>query len=311
MTDTVDWAKDYDIFDPEYVEDPYPVWDELRETCPIAHTDRWGGSWLPVAIRRRAAIAHDVEHFSSREVSVVPSIRGGRTAASDRRSADLVRPAGPHVVTPPLAAVVLAPKRSRSTSRPPASCAAASSTASPTRGRADAAVDYAQQIPARVIAAVLGVPPDMADTFTGWVRDVLEFAHDPERRGAGRAAISSPTSTSRSRTGATNPGDDLISELLHTEVDGDRSPTDTSWARRRSRSSPASTRPGARSAPPSGTSRPTTDDRAPPRRRSPSCIPIAIEELLRAYSPVTMARIVAERRRGRRLPDAARATASC
>ena len=27
-----DLATDYDIFDPQYVADPFPIWDELRET---------------------------------------------------------------------------------------------------------------------------------------------------------------------------------------------------------------------------------------------------------------------------------------
>ena len=53
------------------------------------------------------------------------------------------------------------------------------------RSSADAAGDYAQQIPVRVIAAILGVPSSLSDTFTGWVRDVLEFADDPERRRRG------------------------------------------------------------------------------------------------------------------------------
>ena len=38
-----DWATDYDIFDEAYITDPYPIWAELRERCPIAHTERWGG----------------------------------------------------------------------------------------------------------------------------------------------------------------------------------------------------------------------------------------------------------------------------
>ncbi|HUF54845.1 MAG TPA: hypothetical protein VMR52_13935 [Dehalococcoidia bacterium] len=42
-----DWAIDYDIFDPDYVRDPYPIWDDLRQQCPIAHTERWSRSWLP------------------------------------------------------------------------------------------------------------------------------------------------------------------------------------------------------------------------------------------------------------------------
>ena len=41
----------------------------------------------------------------------------------------------------------------------------------------------------RVIAHILGVPADMSDTFTGWVRDVLEFADDPERRQRGAEGL--------------------------------------------------------------------------------------------------------------------------
>ena len=43
-----DLATDYDMFDPDYMRDPVPAWAELRGTCPIAHTERNGGSWLPL-----------------------------------------------------------------------------------------------------------------------------------------------------------------------------------------------------------------------------------------------------------------------
>ena len=56
-------------------------------------------------------------------------------------------------------------------------------------GRADAAAGYAQQIPVRVIATILGVPAELSDTFTGWVRDFLEFADDPERRRRGMVEL--------------------------------------------------------------------------------------------------------------------------
>jgi len=29
------------------IEDPFPIWDELRKKCPIAHTDRFMGVYLP------------------------------------------------------------------------------------------------------------------------------------------------------------------------------------------------------------------------------------------------------------------------
>ena len=42
-----DWATDFDHLDPRWVNDPYPIWDELRQKCPIAHTDRFKGVYLP------------------------------------------------------------------------------------------------------------------------------------------------------------------------------------------------------------------------------------------------------------------------
>ncbi len=61
-----DWATDYDIFDAGYVKDPFPVWDDLREKCPVAHTERWGGSWMPTTYEDLRKIAADVGIFSSR-----------------------------------------------------------------------------------------------------------------------------------------------------------------------------------------------------------------------------------------------------
>jgi cytochrome P450 len=73
-----DWASDYDIFDPQYIADPYPIWAELRETCPMAHTDRWGGSWLPTRYEDVYAIAHDIVTFpSGHGISVVPMMPVG------------------------------------------------------------------------------------------------------------------------------------------------------------------------------------------------------------------------------------------
>ena len=40
-----DWTTDYDIRDKDYVENPVPIWAEMREKCLVAHTDRLGGSW--------------------------------------------------------------------------------------------------------------------------------------------------------------------------------------------------------------------------------------------------------------------------
>ena len=66
-----DWTSDYDIFDPEYVTDPTPVWSDLRDQCPIAHTERWGGSWLPTRHADLQALAGMVPELSSTDPVVV------------------------------------------------------------------------------------------------------------------------------------------------------------------------------------------------------------------------------------------------
>jgi hypothetical protein len=68
--EVTDWATDFDIVDPDYIRDPSPVWHELRERCPVAQTERWGGALMPVCHEDVATIAHYTEHFSSESVSV-------------------------------------------------------------------------------------------------------------------------------------------------------------------------------------------------------------------------------------------------
>src|SRR3546814_14797361 len=70
-SDVQDWATDFDILDPDYVADPAPMWADLRERCPMAHTDRYGSTWLPTRYDDLAAIAHDVDRFSSRDIAVI------------------------------------------------------------------------------------------------------------------------------------------------------------------------------------------------------------------------------------------------
>ena len=36
-----DWTTDYDHFDPQWTENPYAIWDELRGKCPVAMSQRF------------------------------------------------------------------------------------------------------------------------------------------------------------------------------------------------------------------------------------------------------------------------------
>src|SRR3954471_17828205 len=61
-----DWATDFDHTDDVWAADPYPIWNELREKCPFAHTERYGGAWLPTRYDDISEIAYDTDHFTSR-----------------------------------------------------------------------------------------------------------------------------------------------------------------------------------------------------------------------------------------------------
>jgi cytochrome P450 len=295
-----DWATDYDIFDPQYVADPYPIWDELRERCPIAHTDRWGGSILPTRYADVYAIAHDIETFpSGNGIAVVPMIPapGQAPVVGGDGAPVLISGVPPISADPPLhtwtrrlVLPTMSPARvaeyevfTRELCRRLVDDVIA-------RGEGDAAAEYAQQIPVRVIGHILGVPESMAGTFTEWVRDVLEFAHDPERRRRGITGIIQYLDGAIGEREA-NPTDDFISELIRSEHDGEPvtrdvvmgmcallliAGIDTTWSSIGSTMWHLATHP---------------DDR---RRLAtePDLMPTAIEEFLRAYAPVTMARRV-------------------
>jgi cytochrome P450 len=228
MSDTKpvsNWATDFDVFDQQYVNDPYSIWAVLRDECPIAHTDRWGGSWLPTRYEDVTEIARDIEKFPSRfGISVVPPMNAG-----DPNSLPAFLPYGvpPISSDPPLHTWTrrlilpwMSPQRTLTYEPMTKDLCNRLIDGFIANGQADAAADYAQQIPVRVIAHILGVPESMSDSFTGWVRDVLEFAYDEERRRRGLVGVIQffqKAIVERKE----NPGDDLISELLQTEIDGE------------------------------------------------------------------------------------------
>src|SRR3984957_19666780 len=88
-----DWATASSHPEPEWSADPYPIQDDLRQRCPIAHTGRFGGGWLPTRYEDVAAIAADTARFSSRSIIMGNFPPPARAAPDGRHPADLLRPA--------------------------------------------------------------------------------------------------------------------------------------------------------------------------------------------------------------------------
>src|SRR5262245_18356261 len=149
----MDWARDFDHLDEAWVEDPYTIWEHLREDCPVAHTDRYRGVYLPTRYEDVRAIALDHENFSSRQVIVRAFVPARAVSAppitNDPPRHLYARRALLPAFTP--AAIDRLVPRTREICNE-----LIDSILARNDGRSDAAVDYAQHVPVRVIALLLG-----------------------------------------------------------------------------------------------------------------------------------------------------------
>ena len=71
-----DWVNDWDWLDEQWGANAIEIWNDVREQCPMAQTERYGRAFMPVTMEAVAQVAQDTEHFSSIWVNV------GRTAAA-------------------------------------------------------------------------------------------------------------------------------------------------------------------------------------------------------------------------------------
>jgi cytochrome P450 len=282
-----DWVHDFDHTDPRWTEDPFPIWDELRAECPVVHTNRFLGCYLPTTYEAVKQIAYDSEHFSSRRIIVRD-----------------VRPEPPGVA-PPITSDPPEHKSAKQVLLPPFTPDAMKKLEPRVRaicnelidefiadGKCDAAARYTKHIPVRAIAHMLGIPEKDGELFIKWIHGILELGiRDND------ALLSAVQEMTEYFSGhiaqrRKQPTDDLISTLIHARgKDGEPlsdghvlgslrliliAGIDTTWS-----AIGASLWHLAKT--------PADRDRL---IAEPALMPTAVEELLRAYAPVTMAREV-------------------
>ena len=285
-----DWANDFDHTDPVWAADPYPIWADIRSSgCPVAHSERYGGVWLPTSHEDISAIAYDTDHFTSQSVVV-----------SEGRP---MMPA-PQGIAPPISSDPPFHHEARRLLLPAFSPKAVALLEPFTREYCnelldavdgkdliDAAVDYAQHIPVRVIAKMLGFPPEDADTFRMFVHNALEGVDLPVEKRMENFGLLDEYLRAQVEDHIANPRDDLTTFLLNAEMDGQPlnaehvggtiallliAGIDTTWS-----AIGASLWHLAKT--------PADRERL---ASEPALMPFAVEEFLRAYAPVTMARLV-------------------
>jgi cytochrome P450 len=285
-----DWATDFSHLEPQWAADPYAIQDDLRQRCPIAHTERFGGAWLPTRYEDVSAIAYDTDRFSSRAIILSnfrPPLELAPVGTAPPISSD---PPFHHDARKLLLAAFTKKEVSRQEEATRAYC---HSLIDSLQGQevVDAARDYAQHIPVRVIANMLGFPPEDGPQFREFVEDLLEGINLPPDERRARVARLFDYLLEQVHAHLDEPRDDLTTFLINAELYGRKldpdvvtgamgllliAGIDTSWS-----AIGASLWHLAKT--PADLGRLVAD---------PGLLPTALEEFLRAYAPVTMARLV-------------------
>jgi cytochrome P450 len=281
-----DWITDFDHIDPRWTENPYPIWDDLRQKCPVAHSERYLGVYLVTSYEACRTIAYDTEHFSSRRVMV----------RSERVE--------PPIQAPPITSDPPHHRPAKQILLPYFTLAAVKKLESKTRqicnelidrfiadGRCDAAMQYSRHVPTRVIAAMMGIPEKDSDLFIKWVHEILELGITDTAMIMGALREMSDYFVNQIELRKKHPTDDLITSLMQVQHEGKPfsaehvvatlrllllAAIDTTWSA-------------------IGASLCHLAKTPADRERliaEPELMPTAIEEFLRAFAPVIMAREV-------------------
>jgi cytochrome P450 len=279
-------AVDFDHYAERFAADPFPVLDDLRAEG-VVRSEAHGGFWVVTRYEDVRQVALHPEVFSSRYTSVPKDIGFG----------DVLIP--PVQLDPPdhtrmkkLLVPAFTPARVSAFDASTRETARTILESVVPLGRFDASEDFARLVTTTVVCQLLGVP-EAVELFTGWVRRLLEQAaiHPADAQVAGAELFGVVSDVVAQRRA--NPGADMVSFLVESVVDGERlrddevlfasillvlAGVDTTWGTLATAIHYLAGRP----------------DQQARLRETPGLIETAREEFLRAFAPVTPARIVAE-----------------
>jgi cytochrome P450 len=289
-----DWTTDFDHLSDEWAAKSPEILADLRDRCPVAHTERFFGAYLVTRYDDISEVAHATSTFSSRVTSV-----------NENHPDNIKLELPPITLDPPDHAPV---RRALLPAFNPREVAALEPWVASVcerllddiagRELVDGALDYAQIVPVEVMGRLFGVSTEMGPQFRAWVDGMLKDGQvdlDIARRANREIQAYFAGQLAERRR---EPADDLVTMVLDAEArleDGSTRPftererigalfvlmlggIDTTWSTLGASLYHLGTHP---------------EDLAM-LVEQPELIPGAVEELLRFYSPVTIARVITD-----------------
>ena len=261
--------EDWDPRDPSVLADQRQAYDDMRERCPVAHSEFMGWSlfrWSDVT-----AVLADTETFSS--ASRHPAIPNGMDPPEHTRYRAALEP--------------FFSARALERVEPRCHAIAAELVAGMLRsGRAELLQAFAEPLALRGLCAFLGWPESQWEALGGWTHgnQHAAFTRDPSAGRALAVLLAEHVTRNLAEHRRHDPVQDVTDELLAVTVDGERLSDDQLVAAMRNWIAGEGTVAGGISIIVLQLARDV--DLQERLRQDPSLIPAAIEELLRVDDPL-------------------------
>lgn len=206
---------DFDHTDSDFLRDPYLLFDELREQCPVARSTKFDGFWVLSRYEDVVAAARDVRTYSSAQGVTIP-VFGSPV------------PMLPIEADPPLHSAyrrLLQQEftRSRMTALTESIRTVTDQLidAFADQGSADLAAELCRPLPSIVIAELLGFPATDWQIFRGYSERLLETAKSGELEANIEAALEFSSYLAIALDDRRDtPRDDMLTRIVAAQVDG-------------------------------------------------------------------------------------------
>ena len=212
--------------DPDFVNDPYPAYASIREVAPAFFWEDYG-FWCFARFADVSALLRD-RRFGRK---IVERLRGTKPHlapfdALERHSMLELEPPD-HTRLRNLVNRAFVSRRVEKLAPQIAGLAHERIDAFSSRRSADLVAEFANPVPVAVIAALLGVPSEMGPQLVDWSHRMVAMyqfgvTRAVEERAAEAARAFADYLRGFVRARRSDPGDDLVSQLLIAESDGGR-----------------------------------------------------------------------------------------
>lgn len=277
-------AADWDPLEPDALADPFAAHAELRRNCPVARSDRWGGFWSLMRHEDVIAASLDTDVFISGQKTTIPDSTGPHRPP--RPPLEVDRPEHTHYRR--LLAPYFSPERTRQLEPRIREIAAELIDAAIAEREVDLVPTIAMPMPALVLCALLGLPSEDWSFLKRWTTEVIDAgrAGEPDRHTRANDAMYGYVHSvvEARRTAKRDPELDIITGLSELVVDGRQLDDDqvTGVVRLLLQAGHNTTTNGLGSAFRYLGGHPIEQARL---REDPGLIPMAVDEILRAFSP--------------------------